>query len=172
MKRIATLAALLALTASCGQDVVINVDSMPWGNAAGTAASGTFSYNEVVTESSCPSAIMGYDVPSVTDTWSTTATLTQEEGSLEMFLAPNTQRPVCQAGVACWFDGGIYWHGNFRIGGTYYWVGPSVDLSLINLVDGRFTEGVDAFEGWIQTRVQASDGTDCEIRFEFTGTRM
>jgi hypothetical protein len=163
MKTLAALAAVALVVTSCGKDVIIDVDSLPAGNAAGVAGSGTYDYNEVISSSDCPATAAGVTLPVEGDTWSTTATLLQDEGYLKMDLGGATGRP----GFA--MDGGIFWHGNFRVGGTYYYSGTSV--TFINLMDGRFTDGVDGFEGTTTIRVQATDTTDCELRVEFTGTR-
>ncbi|MBW2262404.1 MAG: hypothetical protein JRG91_10565 [Deltaproteobacteria bacterium] len=163
MNTLAALAAMALVVTSCGKDVIIDVDSLPAGNAAGVAASGTFDFNEVISSSDCPATAAGVTLPVETDTWTSTATLLQDEGYLKMDLAGGSGRP----GFA--MDGGIFWHGNFRLGGTYYYSGSSV--TFINLMDGRFTEGVDGFEGTTTIRVQATDSTDCELTVEFTGTR-
>jgi len=163
MNTLAALAAMALVITSCGKDVIIDVDSLPTGNAAGNAASAVYDYNEVISRSDCPATAAGVALPVETDTWTSTATLTQEEGYLKMDLAGALGRPGFM------MDGGIFWHGNFRIGGTYYYSGTSV--TFINLMDGRFTDGVDGFEGWTTIRVQATDATDCEMRVEFTGTR-
>ena len=163
LNSLAALAALALVASSCGKDVVIDVDSLPAGNAAGTAGTGTFDYNEVISSTDCPATASGVTLPVETDMWSTTATLVQEEGYLKMTLDGATGRPGFM------MDGGIFWHGNYRIGGTYYYSGTSV--TFINLMDGRFTDGVDSFEGTTTIRVQATDLTDCEIKVDFTGTR-
>ena len=164
MKALAALAVMALVLTSCGKDVIIDVDSLPAGNAAGVAGSGTFDYNEVISSSDCPATAAGVALPVEGDTWGpTSATLLQDEGYLKMTLDGASGRP----GFA--MDGGIFWHGNFRIGGTYYYSGTSV--TFINLMDGRFTDGVDGFEGTTTIRVQATDTTDCELKVEFTGTR-
>lgn len=162
-KSLAALATVALLASSCGKDVIIDVDTLPAGNAAGTAATGSFSYNEVVTSSDCPSTAVGVALPTEASTWSSTATLTQNEGYLRMDVDSGSGRPGYM------LDGGIFWHGNFRVGGTYFFSGTSV--TFINLMDGRFVDGVDNFEGTTTIRVQATDGTDCEIKVEFTGSR-
>jgi hypothetical protein len=160
MKSVLPLALALVLL-SCGKDVVIDVDTLPAGNAQGDAATGTFDYNEVVTRSNCPASIAGHTIPAETTTWSSTVNVTQEEGLLRLEFPASDRDPFT-------LDGGIYWHGNFRVGGTYWYVRDTI--SFINLVDGRFTEGVDDFEGWTTVRVQGG-GEDCEMRVDFTGTR-
>jgi hypothetical protein len=162
-KLLAALATVALLASSCGKDVIIDVDTLPAGNAAGTAATGAFSYNEVVSSTDCPSTAVGVALPTEASTWSSTATLTQNEGYLRMDVDSGSSRPGYM------LDGGIFWHGNFRVGGTYFFSGTSV--TFINLMDGRFVDGVDNFEGTTTIRVQATDGTDCEIKVEFTGSR-
>jgi hypothetical protein len=170
-KNLAALAALVLLCWSCGKDVIIDVDSLPAGNAQGSAAAGTFLYNEVVTESSCPATASGVALPDVGVSWGTTVTVAQSEGYYSMYFAPSGGRNPTPDSTHPW-DGGIYWHGNFRIGGTYFFPdGSTSNVTFINLVDGRYTVGVDQFEGWTTVRVQAADGTDCEIKVDFTGTR-
>lgn len=163
MKPLAALAAMVLMLASCGQDVVIDVDTLPTGNAAGDAASGVFSYAEVVSRSDCPATAGGVTLPAEGVPYSATVTLSQGDGYLRMDFPAGSSRPVH------YFEGGIFWHGNFRIGGTYYY-GGGMAATFINLVDGRFTEGVDNFEGTTKVRVTAADA-DCELTVDFTGTR-
>ncbi len=152
--------------AGCGQDVVINVDELPTGNALGTSASGEFSYVEVVTDTSCPTTAAGIALPALGDTWTTTATLTQADGYFLMEVDGGSGRPSFM------IDGGIFWYGNFRIGGTYYFSAPAETLTFINLSDGRFLEQcVDSYKGTTRIRVTASDA-DCEIVVAYTGDRV
>ncbi len=170
-----SMALALAFTAlvfsSCGQDVVINVDDLPTGNAIGSAGSGTFNYYEVVKKSTCPAEYDGTALPQETDTWTSTVAVEQTEGYFGMDLEPASGR----SGYA--IDGGIFWYGNYRIGGTYWWRDPGArsGIKFINLMDGRFVDGVNDMKGETKIRVMEeteTDPLDCEITVAFTAERI
>jgi len=172
MKRtmpLALVSALVLMLSSCGKDVTINVNDLPCGNGFGSSATGTFTYTEVVTKSTCPESAGGVALPQEGDTWETTANLvhgppTLDEGCFMMTLEDHGSHPEFV------LDGGMYWYGNFRIGGSHFW-DSGEDVTFINLVDGRFVDGVDDVEGTTQIRVQGPDDLDCEITVKFNATR-
>jgi hypothetical protein len=174
MARSSALVAVLVLVlgaSGCGQDVIIDVDQLPEGNAIGSSGTGEFAYQEVVTKSSCPAeGPGGIALPQETDTWSTTATLAQVNGYFMMEVDPGGGRPGFM------LDGGIFWYGNFRVGGTYWWREPGSypGIKMVNLMDGRFVDGVDEIKGSTKIRIMEeteTDPLDCEITVAFTGQR-
>lgn len=173
MARSAALATALVTVlafSGCGQDVVIDVDNLPTGNAEGNSGSGVFTYSEVVKRSSCPETHNGVTLPQKTDVWDSTVTLQQDYGYYKMTIEPSGDRPGYE------MDGGIFWYGNYRIGGTYWWLEPGAypGIKFINLNDGRYVDGVNDIEGETVIRVMedgVEDGLDCEITVVYTGQR-
>jgi hypothetical protein len=158
-------AAVIAL-GGCGQDVVINVDELPQGNATGTAGSGVFTYSQVVEDSSCPDTYEGLDLsPDAWEITGQTIEVEQDEGYFKLDFEDY------------FFDGGIFWYGNFRVGGTYRLRESGsghTAIKAVNLVDGRFVDGVDDMKGTIQVRLMeegTEEGLDCDVTVKFFATR-
>jgi len=162
-----TTAVSLVMVVSCGgsedEHSPIDVDSLPEGDATGTAAAGNYEYAETVTSSECPDSVSGILLPAGTS--STLVTFTQEEGHLAMHVAGDEDRP------RYFLDGGIYESRRFEIGGTYYFH-ESMGVIFVRYMKGRFNEAMNQFDGTGTVRVRGSDGTDCEFRFSFEGTRF
>jgi hypothetical protein len=164
-----TLACFLAIVVSCsgedsGKDDPIDVDHLPEGDATGTAASGSFDYDEVIVSSTCPATAAGVALPAVTGTWSTVVRVIQLEGDLGFEFEDASGRRAFE------MDGGIFGDRTFRIGHTDFF-DDSISVTFIRLMDGEFSEGMDAFEGSMIVRVVATDGTDCRLGVDLSGTR-
>jgi len=173
--RLLTLALAAAVVASCGQDVIIDVNALPCGTARGNAASGNFDYTGLIMEEDCSAIIPAFstyellqiDAPVVVNHYEP-ALVGCQYGRLEMLFPASGNIPEFT------LKGGIWTDGSFRIGQAI--AAPTGETFRI-LFDGRFApieEGKppqDHFSG--AARVDIADGDlQCTYKVAFSGNRV
>jgi len=167
------LSVVFAILLGCGNDVIIDVNSLPCGTARGNSASGEFTYSGIALDENCQlSAFTLYNIL-LTDQ---TVEVNHYEPNVEgcKFGRLEILFPATQNTPEFTLKGGIWSDGSFRVGQA---VAMERGEIFRILFDGKFhsiEEGKppqDHFSG--EARVDIDTGNEqCTYRVAFSGTRV
>jgi hypothetical protein len=171
---IPALALTAAVLTTCGEDVIIDVTTLPCGTARGNAASGNFNYTGLIMEEGCSGVITAFSTYRLLQV-DETVVVDHSEPGLQGCPYGRLEILFPAAGNVPDFTlkGGIWSDGSFRIGNA---VAVPGGQTFKVLFDGRFApieEGnppQDHFSG--MARVDIVDGSlECTYKVAFSGNR-
>jgi hypothetical protein len=172
---IATLLVTGLLALSCGEDVVIDVNTLPCGTAQGNSASGNFDFSGLVLSDNCADVPAYFSYPLLDGTADIVVNHYEpqvegcEHGRLEILF------PASGSSPSFTLAGGVWTDGSFRIGQA---VAVQTGETFRILFDGKFApmeEGAppqDFFSGKARVDIAGTIETECTYKVEFSATRQ